>query len=227
MISEKTIEKYRLLGSDELNSTFENAVKDSKHEVVKLFMDNFYSRIYLDKVTYSLFRSCINDDTRMFKYFMFKQNKFDFNITAYWNESLVNSCGGASGTKMLEFILKSPLSKCSFSHELFYTAFLNTNLNSLKLLIEKGKINIHDIAYKNDSEYLNKLIRYSRKDAIEYLAYKHEINFVMFKDIALVLAEKDQYNADKILEIINKQELFFKLKNSLIDQEKSVKVHKL
>lgn len=227
MISEKTIQKYKLLSSDELNIAFEYSVKNSNYEKVKMLMDNFYSIIYPDKITYSLFRACINDDTRMFKYLMFKQDKFDFNTTAYWNESLVNSCGGSLNTKILAFILKSSLSKSSLSDDIFYAALLNTNLNSLKLLIEKGKIDLHEIIYKNDSEYLHKIINYSRKDVIEYLAYKHEVNFVPFKYITFSLVQKNQYNADKVLELMNKQELFFNLKDTLAEPDSKAKTNKI
>lgn len=229
MISEQNIEKSKKidLARNLINLGFNTAVLNGDYDKIKDLIENSYNDIFLANMNYSIFRSCLQNYVKIFEYLMFKQNKFNFNTDEYWNEALINSCNDAGTTQMLEFILKSPLRNTTFSKDTLYAAFLNTNLYSLKILIKHNKINIHEFIYKNDSKYLMKLVQSSSKDVIEYLSSQYEINFGSFKHMALIRAGKSQSDANKVLKIINKQELFFNLKENLADIDNEIKKNKI
>ena len=222
MTPEKLKSKYLGMDSWDRNKEFEDCVKASKYEKVKFFLETDYIRIPPDKIKYGLFLSCINNDVRMFKYLMFKQNKVDLNTAEHWIDSLKNSCSQTE-QKVLKFILKTPLNPVKFNDEHFYQALLNTgnHINGLLYLVDNNLVDIQSV-YKNDSEYLKKLVTYARVDHMEYLAYKHEVSFTPFKELAESV--KSQYRGEIMMDIIRKQnaqELFAGLDNNLNNKTKT------
>ena len=228
MISDKLQKKYFSLNYHDLNQEFESLVKKSKYENVKFFVENKKVKLKNESIEYGLFLSCVYNDVRMFKYLMFKQAKINLNTPKNWIDCLKNSCS-QSKQEVLTYILKYPDKPIKFTEEHFYKPFLNTDssINSLLYLVEKNLIDLKKFIYLNNSQYLQNLVQHARIDIIEYLAYKHEVSFTQFKDLAQSVKEK--YRGNITIEIIDKQnaqELFAELNNNLDSKikNKSLKI---
>lgn len=223
MISESLKKKYRSLKFSEITLVFEETVKADKTENIKFFLESIDIDLTLKNVEYGLFLSCINNSTKTFKYLMFKQSRFNVNRPEVWIDCLVSSCS-QNKQIVLDYILKYPNKPVKFNDENFYQAFLQTyrSITSLEYLINNENINLKYFIYKNDSEYLKRIVNYSRIDVIDFLIQKHDVSFSFLKELAV--KSRNQHKGKEVLEVITKQnskEIFIALNDNLEYKNKS------
>lgn len=219
-------EKYENLNGTEIGIELSKAVKSSNYAKVKFMMEASYIGISRDQIIKSMIRCCINDDLKIFKYFMYKQNIVDFKS----KEDILNIIVYASSeitTRIVDYLFDSKKINTNFTEkEIEETMSKISNFESACYVVKKSGLDFNYIIHKDDDAYIKNALTLGNFEIVHALITQYNIDMVPFKDLTHFYS-KTNLKEMEIIKLIEKQEFSAKLEKTLDDTDKLSKKMKI
>ena len=195
-----------------LFTCWRKASKENHIEHIKFMLEADYIHVTDENINTLAYRAGANDCLPMFKCLL---ENVEMNNTK-WGNSLFGSFD-AKGYDVINFLLKHHQYNPKYVSDILMST--KENIHAFELLLTH--INKEDIL----QDVLHKMVYEQCFDFVKILIEKHQIDFTPFKKLAI--KHQKEINGDKILKMIETQELYLKMDSSMLAREKPIKKNKI
>ena len=219
-------EQYENLNATEISIELSKAVKSSNYIKVKFMLEASYIGISRDHIRNAMNRCCINDDLKIFKYLMHKQNIVDFNNKNDILDIIVNASDEFT-TRIVDYVFDSKKINTNFKEKDIEEALYEiSSFYSAYHVVKKSGMDFNHIIHKDDDAYIKNALIAGNLDIVSFLVIQYNIDMVPFKNLT-VFYSKTNPKEIEIVKIIEKQEFSAKLEKDLDNCEKHSKKLKI
>lgn len=211
----ESLEKqYKKLDQNEIGIEWHKAAKQGMHSKIKFMLDADYINITEDMIERAIFRASLNNDLKLFN-LLLKQQPL---APECWTDALVTA-SEANGVKIVALALE----KHQFTQEQISKAFNYSKTNTIKLLIPH--VDLQKELNQNDFAFLKQIVRKGQIGVAQYLINNYNIDFTPFKSLAI--ENQTEHKGEEMLKMIETQELFNNLNESLDSKASKNTKHKI
>lgn len=211
--------QYKNISQNEINIEWNNAAKYNNFAKVKYMLEADYINISEENINTLLFRCSYNDNLKIFK-FVLKHYQVNNKILtqAQWEIILGGACISNGDN-----VLKIALEKHEFTFEQLANKLDQTiqNIPAFELLASKIDINKEILK----SNFLEQVVSKQCLEMVKLLINKHQIDFTPFKKLAI--KHQKEISGEKILNMIETQELYLKIDAAMPNKKTGTKKHKI
>lgn len=198
--------------SNLLFTCWRKASKNNQLKHIKFMLEADYIHVTDENINTLAFRAGANDCLPMFKYLL---ENVEMNDTR-WGNALYGSFD-SKGYDVINFVLSNhQYTSKTISDFLLHT---KQNIPAFELLL--AHINTKDI----EPDALHKMVHEQCFDFIKILIEKHQVDFTPFKELAI--KHQKEVNGDKILNMIETQELYLNMHSSMAKKPSLIKTKKI
>lgn len=220
-------EQYEKLNATEISIEISKAVKSSNYAKVKFMIEASYIDISTQNIKSAMLRCCINDDLKIFKYLMNKQNIFDFNNIDDVLEIIVNASDCSSTTRIVDYVFASKKIDTNFKEKNIEDLIGKiSSFESAYHIVKKSGVDFNDIIYKDDNAYIKNALISGNFETVSFLVKHYDVDMIPFKGLTNFYS-KTNLKEMEIVKLIEKQEFSAKLEKELDKTENNSKKLKI